>query len=160
MDFIKKYGAVFFILFVIAMFTKPLLCFIILGGLFFCIGLFADKLSQTLKKDGLTSTGIIVRYETDGDEINTPVVEFKTISGEVIRSKPYLYASTDLSKLKSYSDKIDQEVEVLYLPGDPEKFVLAGEQSFNGVIFTIFLLIGAVFILIGAAGLLGFIKNF
>lgn len=160
MAFIKKYGYVFFILFLVAMFTKPVLCFIILGGLFFCIGLFADRLSQSLKKNGLTSTGFIVRYETDNDGYKTLVVEFKAISGEVIRSKPYMYASTDLSKLKSYSDKIDQQVEVLYLPGDPQKFILAGEQSFNGVVFTIFLLIGAVFIIIGAASLLGFIKNF
>ncbi len=80
------------------------------------------------------------------------------MTGEIIREKPFVYASTDISKIRSYSNSIDTSVPILYDPDDPKKFVLKNEEVFNYVVFIIFILGGLLFIGLSISWLLGYIK--
>jgi hypothetical protein len=102
--------------------------------------------------------GKILSYQIGNRGSKTPVIEFTPITGETVTAKPFLYASTDLSKIRSYSNLIDTEVLVRYDPDDPKKFVLADEKSFNYVVFTIFILVGLFFIVLSICNFLGYVK--
>ena len=80
------------------------------------------------------------------------------MTGDIIRGKPYVYASTDLSKIRTYSKLINQSVPILYDPGDPKKFVLKNEKGFNYVVFIVCILAGLFFVGLSISWLLGYLR--
>ena len=84
-------------------------------------------------------------------------MEFE-INGKKILRKPYYYLSTDLSKLKTYRNKIDKLITIVYNPKDPEKFIIKSEKGFNYFSLIFSVIIGLVFIFISLAQLFNFIR--
>jgi hypothetical protein len=113
---------------------------------------------KNIAKKGIEWTGNIIEYQSDSDGHKTPVIGFTTVTGELIREKPYVYASTDLSKIRKYKNLINQSVPILYDRDSPQKFVLANERQFNYVTFFIFILAGLFFVGLSISSFLGHIK--
>ena len=131
MDFIKKYGIWIVIVFVLCIFIKPALCFLILGTLVSYMGFATIIFLKKIAKKGIDWTGKIIEYQSDSDGYKTPVIEFTTMTGDTIRREPFVYASTDLSKFRTYDKFIDQSVPIMYDPDDPNKFVLKSRINEN-----------------------------
>ena len=159
MSHIKKiYWIPFFIAFGISMFVKPAFCFLLIGSAAFCIGIYAVIFLKRIQEKGIACTGKILSYETGSEGYKTPVVEFTPLGGAPITGTPFVYASTDLSKIRSYKKQIDQEVLISYDPDDPKKFILSQEKGFNYFFLVIVILFGSIFIVVGLCSLLGYIK--
>jgi hypothetical protein len=158
MELIKKYWVAIVVIFAACMFIKPALCPLIFGSLVLYIGFAAVIFLKRISKIGIDWTGTIIEYQSDGDGYKTPLIEFTTIKGDVIREKPIVYASTDLSKVRTYSKSINQPVQILYDPDDPKKFVLKNEKDFNYTEFIIFILVGLSFVGLSISWLFGYIK--
>ena len=154
----KEYSIPIFILFVFFMFYKPVVCFLILGSLTTLIGIKSWILIVNIQKNGIKSIGKILSYESDEDGHKTPTIEFKTKKGNQIKKKPYYYASTDLSKIKTYKNKINESVSVLYDKKNPEKFVIETERDFNYFSLILIILVGVVFLTVGTLSLLEIIQ--
>ena len=158
MKYIEKYWIVLVIVFFVSSFINPAICFLILGSLFVYIGIVALLFLKKIGETGVKVRGRILAYQASNRGYKSPVIEFTPTGGETVTAKPFVYASTDLSKVRSYSKTIDTEVTVLYDPKDPTKFVLAGEQSFNYIVLTIVTLAGLFFVILGICIFLGYIK--
>lgn len=158
MELLKKYRTAIFVTFIVCMFVKPAICFLILGALSTYFGFTAIRFLKSISKSGIEQTGTIIEYQSDNDGNKTPLIEFTTLTGETIRKKPFVYASTDLSKLRNYKNQIDQPVLILYNQEEPEKFVLKNEEGFNYIVFIFFILIGLFFIGLSICWLSGYIK--
>ena len=158
MELIKKYWKAIVVTFGVCMFIKPALCFLILGTIISYAGFTAVTFLKKIKRSGINWTGKIIEYQSDSDGHKTPLIEFTTMTGDIIRESPIIYASTDLSKIRTYSKSIDTAVPILYDPDDPKKFVLKNEEGFNYVVFIIFILGGLFFIGLSISWLLGYIK--
>lgn len=158
MELIKKYWIAIVVTFGICMFIKPALCFLILGILISYMGFAVVIFQRKISKTGIDWTGNIIEYQSDSDGHKTPLIEFTTMTGDIIREKPIVYASTDLSKVRTYSNFINQTVPILYDPDNPKKFVLKNEKGFNYVVFIIFILAGLFFVGLSISWLLGYIK--
>ncbi|MCX7549179.1 DUF3592 domain-containing protein [Xanthomarina sp. F1114] len=150
----KEYAIPIFILFVFFMFYKPVICFLILGLLTTIIGIKYWIFIVDIQKNGIESIGKILFYESDEDGYKTPTIEFKTKNGIQINKKPYYYSSTDLSKIKTYKNKINESVSVLYDKKNPKKFVLENERNFNYFSLILITLAGIVFLTAGILSLL------
>jgi hypothetical protein len=96
-------------------------------------------------------------YQSDNEGYKTPVIEFSTTSGEEITEKPLFYVSSDLSKIRSYKDKFDQPVSVLYDPDNPKKFILISERKLSYLFLTVLFIFGLVFIVVSIGSFFGFI---
>ncbi len=122
------------------------------------MGIAAIIFLKNIAKKGIKWTGNIIEHHSDSDGHKTPLIEFTTMTGELIREKPYVYASTDLSKIRTYKNSINHSVPILYDPERPEKFVLANEKQFNYVTFFIFILAGLFFVGLSISSFLGYIN--
>lgn len=111
-----------------------------------------------INKNGIKTNGKILSYEKDEDGHKTPIVEFKTLEGKLIAKKPYYHASSDFSIVKTYQNKINKIVNVVYNPKKPEMFIIETEKKFNygSVIFMI--VIGLIFLVIAIGRILGIIN--
>lgn len=158
MELIKKYWIAIVVTFGLCMFIKPALCFLILGTFISYMGFAAVIFLKKISKTGIDWTGNIIEYQADTDGHKTPLIEFTTMTGDIIREKPIVYASTDLSKIRTYSNFINQPVQILYDPDDPKKFVLKNEKGFNYVVFIIFIIAGLFFVGLSISWLSGYIK--
>jgi hypothetical protein len=158
MRYIQKYWLYIFIAFVIAMFVKPIICAFIMGSLIFYIGIETIIFLRKIHKNGIECNGTIVSYQSDDEGYKTPIVEFTALTGEIISEKPFVYASSDLSKIRTYKNMINQSTAVLYDPNDPKKFVLTNEREFNYLISFLFILGGLFFIGLGICSILGYIN--
>lgn len=158
MEIIKKYWIVIVVTFGLCMFIKPALCPLILGTLVSYIGLTSVVFLKRIAKKGIEWTGNIIEYESDSDGHKTPVIEFTTMTGESVKEKPFIYASTDLSKIRNYKNLINQSVPILYDPVNPQKFVLKKEEGFNYIILVILILAGLFFVGLSICWLSGYIK--
>lgn len=158
MDLIKKYWIGIIVTFGLCMFIKPALCFLLLGMLISYIGFAAILFLKKITKTGVDWMGKIIEYQSDSDGHKTPLIEFTTLTGDTIREKPFVYASTDLSKIRTYKNLIDQSVPILYDPDDPKKFVLKNEEGFNYIVFIVFILAGLFFVGLSIAWLIGYVK--
>jgi hypothetical protein len=158
MEIIKKYWIAIVVVFGLCMFIKPALCALIIGTLISYMGFAAVIFLKRISKTGIEWTGNIVEYKSDSDGHKTPLIEFTTMTGEYIKEQPIVYASTDLSKIRSYSNFINQPVPILYDPDDPKKFVLKNEKGFNYIVFIIFILAGLFFVGLSFSWLFGYIK--
>jgi len=155
MDLIKKYWIVIVVTFGLCMFIKPALCPLIIGTLLSYLGFAAVIFQIKIAKKGIDWTGNIIEYQSDSDGHKTPVIEFSTMTGELIREQPFVFASTDLSKIRTYKNLIDQSVPILYDPDDPKKFVLKNERWFNYIFFIIIILGGLFSVGLSISWLLG-----
>jgi len=154
----KRYAISIVILFVFFMFYKPVFCFIMIGLIIVIAVIDSWFLIVTLQKIGIESTAQILHYVSDDDGHKTPIIEFTTSNGNQIKSKPYYYASTDLSIIRTYKNKINTSIDIIYHPKNPEKFVIKKERFFNYFIL-IFMLLGAItFLIVGTLSLLGIIQ--
>jgi len=158
MNFIKKYSIAIVVIFALSMFIKPAFCFLILGSLVSYVSFEAIRFLRKIAKRGIDWTGNIIKYQSDSDGHKSPLIEFTTMTGDLIREKPYVYASTDLSKIRTYKNSINQSVPILYDPDDPKKFVLAKDREFNYVILIIFIMAGLFFVGLSISSFLGYIK--
>ena len=158
MNFIKRYWIGIVVIFAICMFIKPALCFLILGTLFSYVGFETLKFLSSIKKRGIEWTGNIIEYQSDSDGQKTPLIEFTTMTGDIIKEKPYVYSSTDLSKIRTYNNLINQSVPILYDPDDPKKFVLKNEEGFNYIVLVFIILAGLFFVGLSISWLSGYIK--
>jgi hypothetical protein len=157
MKYIQKYWILIIIVFFFSMFINPAICLLMVGSLVFYIGIMAVGLLKKLQEKGIESVGRILSYQVGNKGYKTPIIEFTPLAGEPITAEPFLYASTDLSKIRSYSS-LSTEVLVRYDPDDPKKFVLAGEKSFNYVVFTVLILAGLFFIVLSICNFLGYVN--
>src|SRR5689334_4688485 len=118
MENIKKYWIAIIVTFGLCMFIKPALCFLILGAIAAYAGFLAVILLNRISKSGIECTANIIEYQPDSDGYKTPLLEFTTMNGEIIRDNPYIHTSTDLSKVRSYRNSINKSVQILYDPED------------------------------------------
>jgi len=124
----------------------------------FVLALSCFSFIDYINKEGIKTNGKIVTYKLDNDGKKTPIIEFKTLEGKLITKTPYYYFSTDLSFLKTFSDKKDESIEVIYDKKKPQKFLIKTENNSNSVILTAMLIISIIFIAIPIAELLELIK--
>ena len=157
MDFNKKYGSIIVVLFITFMIFKPVMCFLLLGGLALYYGIHYLEFLHDITKNGIESLGTVLSYESD-EGYKTPIIEFKTLDEELITGKPYYYASTDADFFRSYKNDINKSIRVLYVSKSPEKFVIKTKKSFNygSLVFT--MIVGLIFTLIATSQLLGYIN--
>lgn len=139
------------------MLIKPALCFLILRILLFLFGIISITFLVRIYKIGLSLKGKIIEFETDGEGDMMPVIEYTTLIGELVKEKPHIYTSTDLSKLLKNENSINQTVMILYDPKDPKKFVLKNEEGLNYFVFILFTLSGIFFAGLSICWLLGYI---
>lgn len=158
MRYIKKYWLYIFIAFVIAMVIKPILCALILGLLFFYTGIVTINFLRKIDKLGIECTGTILSYESDSEGYKTPIVEFTTLTGEKISEKPFVYASSDLSKLRTNKKMIDQSIVIVYDPDNPKQFVIHNEKGFNYFFLILCVAAGLFFIGLYISSLLGYVQ--
>jgi len=158
MEIVKKYWIVIIVTFGLCIFIKPALCPLILGTLLSYLGLCSVVFLKNISKRGIDWTGNIIEYESDSEGYKTPVIEFTTLKGETVKKKPTIYATTDLSKIRTYKDLINHSVPILYDPDDPQKFILKNEGGFNYFISVIFILGGLFFVGLSICWLSGYIK--
>lgn len=158
MNLKKEYSIIIFILFVFFMFYKSIICLIIVGSLLLYYGIDTLLFLNYISENGIESLGKILFYESDVENYKTPVIEFKTLEEELIKGKPYYYASTDLSKFISYKNATNKNITILYCSETPENFVLKTEKDFNYGTIILMMIIGLLFITIASAHLLEYIN--
>ncbi len=158
MNYIKKYWLYIVIIFVFCAYTKPAFCFIIFGSIVFYVSISAILFLKKVQNKGIECIGRILSFQAYGYGSKVPIVEFTPIGGGLITEKPVLYASTDLSIIRSYNEMIDKQVLILYHPDEPKKFILADESSFNYIVFAVFILFSVAVVVFGICGLCGYIK--
>ena len=120
---------------------------------FLCNSIFLNQIN----KKGEETIGKITSYLTESEEYKTPLVEFE-INGKKILKKPYYYSSSDLSKFKTYRKNINKSITIVYIPNNPEKFIIKSEKGFNYFSLIFSAIVGLGFILISLANLFNFIK--
>jgi hypothetical protein len=158
MKTIRKYWIAIVGVFFFSIFINPAICIIIVGSFAFYMGISAILFLKQIQNKGIETIGRILFYQTGDKNYKTPIIEFTPADSETVTEKPFVYASTDLSKVRSYSKLIDTEVVVLYDPENPKRFVLAGENSFNYTVFSIFIMVGLFFVVLSVFNFLGYIK--
>jgi Protein of unknown function (DUF3592) len=154
---IIKYRIVIAIAFFLALVIKPALCFLFFGSMGLYLGFKSVRFLTKLRRKGIECTGTILAYNSDEEGFKTPLVEFFPADGSKIASEPYIYASSDLSKFRSFKDKINQPVTIVYDPDDPKKFILEEDDEMNYFFLIILFLVSIVFSSVGISSLLGFI---
>jgi hypothetical protein len=158
MKYLDKYWNYYIVTFVIFMFVKPALSFLILGLLIFLKSIDYFIFLKNIKKNGIYTEGKIISYEADSDGHKQPYIEYKTKKGEVFKEKPFYYASTDLSIFKTYNDKINQIILIIYDKNIPNRIIMESETNFNNFSLIFMFLIGFLFCLISVLSLLGYIE--
>ncbi|KUF40891.1 hypothetical protein [Myroides marinus] len=138
-------------------FFAPAFCPLILGSLMVYYTVHYALFLRNISKYGKEDTGKIVSYQKGNKGYKVPLIEFE-INGTVIVKTPYFYASTDLSKLMTYSDDINKSIGIIYDPKDFEKFVIKSKSGFNNLVLLLFGMVGLLFIVIGLAQLLNVIN--
>ncbi len=157
-NYINKYWIIFVLLFIILAFIKPSICFLILGLVFLIFSIESYKFNKYIYLKGIKCSAKILTYESDYEGYKTPIVEFKIPSGEIISEKPYFYASTDLSKIRTYKNMINQPVSILYDPKNPKRFVIQSEEDFSYITLMFCFLVSIASIIIAFCDLFGVIN--
>jgi hypothetical protein len=157
-NYINKYWIIFVLLFIILAFIKPSICFLSLGLVFLIFSIESYKFNKYIYLKGIKCSAKILTYESDYEGYKTPIVEFKIPSGEIISEKPYFYASTDLSKIRTYKNMINQPVSILYDPKNPKRFVIQSEEDFSYITLMFCFLVSIASIIIAFCDLFGVIN--
>jgi hypothetical protein len=125
-----------------------------LGVIFLTGGIFSALFFKRLKHKGIRCSGKIASYQTDEQGNKVPIVEFTTTNGETIKKKPSGFVSTNSSR---FQQLIDKNVEVLYNPDNPTKFIIENEEGILYTAMKIFICIGILLIGLGICVFLGYI---
>jgi len=159
-SFIIKYRIFIGIAYLALGYIRPSLCFLLLGLIFLYFGITTIFQLWKLYRSGVECNAKIVSYETDDEGYKTPVMEFNTADGKSITEKPWVYGSSDLSKIRTYSEKLNEPTKVIYNSDHPEEFVLKSEFGFNFFIL-ILLIAGGIFATgFAISALFGFVPGF
>jgi hypothetical protein len=153
---VQKYSIAMFFLFVFFMFYEPPVCFIIIGLSMLLYGIQYFLFFKNIQKSGIETKGRVLKYQSDNEGYKTPIIEFKTLESLEVKKEPYYYWSTDLSKLRSYKNDINDSVSVLYDPKFPEKFIILKENKSNYASVVFLCIFALIFITIGVFHLLGY----
>jgi len=153
---IKKLDIIFFISFAFFMFYKPIICILLIGSMIIFHSINYAIFLSRINRFGKETIGKILSYETEYKGYKTPIIEFE-VETKKIKEKPFFYASTDLSKIRSYSNNIDKLVPILYIPSNPKEFIMKSEKKFNYGSLIFISIIGLIFIIISLAQLLNLI---
>ena len=158
MKLIEKHSIFILIAFVICMFLKPILCFLILGSAVLYLGFEELKFLKKIDKIGIRTTGKILKYTRGDRGVQTPTILFTTIDGKIIEKEPSSYSATDFNQFRSFSNFIDKQINVKYNPKNPEEFLIDDEKTFNT--FSIYFMIfgGSIFSLVAILNILGLIS--
>ena len=140
------------------MFYKPIFCFLLLGIITMFLAISSLSFFNYINKNGIKTNGKIISYEKDEYGHKTPIIEFKTLEGELLTKKPYYYSSTDLSIIKTYQNKINRIVEIIYSPKKPEMFVIEKEKKFNYGSVILMIIVSLIFLGIAIGKMLGIIN--
>lgn len=158
MKTLEKYWNYIVLVFVIFMFIKPIICFVILGPIisFACIDYL--RVIKILKRIGIQKTGKIIKYTRGWKGYQTPTINFSTTNGEIIEAEPYFYASSDINKIRTFKNYIDKPVEIKYNPENPQEFLIATQNLINIIGIWLFLSAGLFFTIVGVLDILGIIS--
>ncbi|MET3732579.1 hypothetical protein [Moheibacter stercoris] len=100
----------------------------------------------------------IVKYEIVEYGYKEPKLSFFTKDGIEICEKPAFYFATDLSKIRTYRNKINQTVEVTYNQNNPREFIISSENKLNYLVLSFLCMIALIFICVSISSLLGIIE--
>lgn len=142
MNLKNEYSIIIIILFVFFMFYNSIVCILIVGALLLYNGIDSLLFLNYINENGIETLGKILFFESDEEGYKTPVIEFQTLEEKHVKAKPYYYASSDLSKFRTYKGEIQKNITVLYSPERPEKFVLKSEKEFNYSTIIMMIIIG------------------
>ncbi len=152
---LEKYWKYIIATFVICMFLKPILCFLILGSLLIYSGFEELKFLKKIDEIGIRTIGKILKYTRGYRGYQTPTIVFTTIDGKRIEKEPSKYSATDINKLRSFSNFIDKPINVKYNPKNPEEFLIDDEKTFNTFTIYFMIFIGSVFSLVAVIDISG-----
>jgi len=159
-NYIKQnFFEVFFIIsFTFFAFYKPIVCGFLMG---IYVMYFSYKYFFVLRRISNNSkytTAKIIDYKRVEWNYKEPIISFETKEGIKIDSKPAFYFATDLSKIRSYKNKINQPVEIIYNQNNPNEFVIASESKLNYFVLFGITMIGIIFIVFSISALLGYVE--
>lgn len=156
MEVIKKYWYFIVLSFVVSGLVRMEFAFFILSLLILYFNCYYYIGVDKINKIGIETTVEILFYGRDRDLHKTPIIKFY-IGEREIQKEPFYYASTDLSKFKTYKNNINKPIPIKYNPINPEEFIICSEKNFSwgAMIFTT--LIGLIFLFVSIAGLLEYI---
>lgn len=160
LDLIKKYWYVVMVLFAVFMFTIPVVCALILGGIIAFVSVEGVLFLNKVQKGGIQTQGEILGFESDEDGYKTPIIKFKTKDGDIIEGSPYVGVSTSLSKFRKYENKMHVPVPILFIPDHPKKFVVVSNEGYNYATLIFFIAAGTLLIVLGVCQLVGIINLF
>lgn len=103
--------------------------------------------------------GEIIKYKKERGGYKEPVISFLTKKGEKIISKSPFYTSTSFSVFKSYESHIGKKVDIFYNRNEPTNFVVRKNLNYLYLAFTLFFIIGFLFLGIGIAALFGKVQS-
>jgi len=154
----KKYRIIIVFIFVIFSIINIAYGFILFGLIVFFFSVEAYAFNEKIRKIGIERSGKIIKYESNHKGFKTPIIEFETKNQELIIAKPHFYASTDLSRIRTYKNDINKPVIILYDPENPKKFVLKSEEDFNYSTIFMFFTVSFLFIALAICSLFDIIK--
>ncbi|MBB4803059.1 hypothetical protein HNP37_003134 [Flavobacterium nitrogenifigens] len=144
----------FFILFVICMFFKPVLCFLFLGIVCLYYSIHILLTLNKLNKNKIESFGKIVSYETDSEGFKIPIIEFETSDRKTYKGKPFIHASSDLDRFRTYAENINKNIKIQYNFKEPENFII--KDNSNGCSVILVTIVGLILLGISIGNLLGY----
>jgi Protein of unknown function (DUF3592) len=119
--------------------------FAIVGTVFGGAAYYTWNADRHIRHEGVETVGTVVSFNRNRKGSSAPVISYRIQSGETLT-----YYSSTYSSPPAYDS--GEEVQMWYLPNDPETIVLAGIDSW--LLPTIF---GAFFLIFGGIGYGGFI---
>lgn len=154
---LERYGYLIFAVFVIFMFVKPVVCFLILG--FYILYLVSEYKTtiDEIEQNGITAEGKIIKYSRDDEGYQIPIINFSTNKGETIEKEPHYYFVTDFQVFKSFKNSIGKTTFVKYNSKNPEQYVIEGKYSLHRTTIIIMILISLFLITFGTLSTFGLI---
>jgi uncharacterized protein DUF3592 len=135
MKLVKKYWIAFVIVFLVISIINNTAGIFLVGSFIFYYAITAVAFILDMKKKGVECTGKYLSFKPGTGGHKNPNIEFTTMEGDLITGEPFVYASTDLSKFRSYKNLIGSEVPILYDAEEPKRFIVADETAFASIVF-------------------------
>lgn len=140
------------------MFYKPIICGLLLGSYMFHFILKYFLILKRIHNNRVFANAKIVKYQIVEYGYKEPKLSFFTKDGIEICEKPAFYFATDLSKIRTYRNKINQTVEVTYNQNNPREFLISSESKLNYLVLFFLCMIALIFICLSISSLLGIIE--
>lgn len=155
-NLVKKHPFILFLLILPFFLYNPFLVFVIMGllGSYLCLEGYSTL--KKIEESGIECDGKIVKF-VKGRNSKTPLVEFTTKSGELIREEPFVYASANVIQAYTMAEDIGKTVLIKYNPDHPKDFIFIDEVGSNSFILVICIIVCLAFMAFGIFGLLGYI---